>query len=67
MATANPRYPLLAWYIGLAIIMIVDGVIGRIFFNSDCTAPEAVQLIVLIVVIPTVYLILMYLTFRSQE
>jgi RsiW-degrading membrane proteinase PrsW (M82 family) len=67
MATiADKRnFPLLPWYIGLAIIAVVDAFIGYQFYSTKCEAPGIAQFLVL-VAIPGVYLVLMYLTFRSR-
>jgi hypothetical protein len=65
MAISARRNALFPWYIGLAIIAIVDAYIGYLFYATNCAAPGPVQLLV-VIVIPTVYLVLMYLTFRSQ-
>ncbi len=64
MATGN-RNPLLPWYIGLIIIAVVDFYIGYLFYATRCEAPGIAEFLVLIVV-PAVYLTLMYLTFKSQ-
>ena len=57
---------LLPWYVGLAIIAVVDGYIGYQFYATKCEAPGIAQFLVLVVV-PGVYLVLMYLTLRSQS
>ncbi len=59
------RNPLLPWYIGLVIIGIIDAYVGYLFFTTRCGAGALPQTLVL-VVIPGVYLTLMYLTFKSQ-
>lgn len=59
------RNPLLPWYIGLAIIVIVDAYIAYTFFATGCAAPVFAQFLV-VVAIPVVYLVLMYLTLKSQ-
>jgi uncharacterized membrane protein YtjA (UPF0391 family) len=68
MATIAKRtnFHLLPWYIGLAIIAIVDAFIGYQFYSTKCEAPGIAQFLVLVAV-PGVYLLLMYLTFRSQD
>ena len=65
MATTDRRNPLLPWLIGLVIIAIVDIYIGYQFYATECQAPGIAQFMVL-VVIPGVYLALMYLTLKSQ-
>lgn len=59
------RNALLPWYIGLAIIAVVDAYVGYQFFATRCEAGFLPQALVL-VVLPGVYLALMYLTFKSQ-
>ena len=62
----NHRNRLLPWYIGIVIILLAVIYVGYQMFFVGCAAPTAVELIVLIIV-PVVYLVLMYLTFTSQE
>jgi len=67
VTTADRRNsPLLPWYIGLIIIAIVDAFIGYLFYSTKCEAPGLAQFLVLVAV-PGVYLVLMYLTFKSQR
>lgn len=65
MAATDRRNPLLPWIIGLIIVGIADIYIAYLFYATECQAPTIAQLIVVIVV-PAVYLVLMYLTFKSQ-
>lgn len=65
MQTSAPRNRLLPWYIGLIIIAAVDIYIGYQFYATQCQATGLAQSLVLVVV-PGVYLVLMYLTFKSQ-
>lgn len=65
MATAERRNLLLPWIAGLIIIAIVDAYIGYLFYATECWAPGIAQFLVL-VIIPVVYLLLMYLTLKSQ-
>jgi hypothetical protein len=60
------RNPLLPWYIGLVLILAAVIYVGYQMFIVGCPAPTFVELIILLV-IPAVYLVLMYLTFISQE
>ena len=60
------RNRLLPWYIGIAIIVAAELVVGYQMFYVGCPAPVLLELAMLIV-IPVVYLGLMYLTFVSQE
>lgn len=65
MAAMARRNPLMPWIIGAIIIAIVDIYIAYLFFATECQAPGIAQFLV-IVVIPVVYLALMYLTLKSQ-
>lgn len=65
MPAVTRRNPLLPWFIGVIIIIIVDIYVGYWFYSSNCQAPGLAQFLVL-AVMPGVYLVLMYLTFRSQ-
>ena len=65
MAMTTRRNPLLPWYIGLVIIAVVDAYVGYQFYATNCEATGLAQFLVL-VAMPGVYLVLMYLTFRSQ-
>jgi hypothetical protein len=60
------RNRLLPWYIGIAIIIAAEIVVGYQMFYVGCPAPVLLELAML-VVIPVVYLVLMYLTLVSQE
>lgn len=59
------RNRLLPWYIGMAAIFAAVAYVGYQMFFVGCPAPTIVELIVLLV-IPAVYLGLMYLTLVSQ-
>lgn len=60
------RNRLTPWYIGLAALLAAVIYTGYQMFVTGCEAPTIVQLIVLLIV-PGVYLALMYLTLTSQE
>lgn len=66
MADAMKRNPLLPWFIGLAVLIAADAWIAYRMFSTACEAPGFVQAVVVIIV-PAVYLALMYLTFKSQD
>jgi hypothetical protein len=66
MNHAVRRNRLLPWYIGIAIIVAAEIIVGYQMFYVGCPAPVLLELAML-VVIPAVYLVLMYLTFISQE
>jgi hypothetical protein len=54
------------WYIGLAVIFAAVLFVGYRMWSGNCPAPTIIEFGVLAVV-PIVYLVLMYLTFVSQE
>lgn len=60
------RNRLLPWYIGAAVLLAAVVYIGYQMFFVGCPAPTIIELGVLLLV-PGVYLILMYLTLTSQE
>jgi hypothetical protein len=66
MNQAVRRNRLLPWYIGIAIVILGELYIAYEMFYVGCPAPMMLELAVLIV-IPIVYLTLMYLTFVSQD
>jgi hypothetical protein len=66
MTQTMSRNRLLPWYVGIAIVLLGELYIAYQMFYVGCPAPVLLELAVLIV-IPLVYLILMYLTFISQD
>jgi hypothetical protein len=54
------------WFVGMAIVLAANAWIASRMFAGDCPAPGVVEGIV-VVVLPTVYLALMYLTLKSQD
>jgi len=66
MVQTIKRNRLLPWYIGIAIVIAAEIYVGYEMFYVGCPAPVLLELAMLIV-IPVVYLGLMYLTFTSQE
>lgn len=56
------------WYIGIAIIVAFEAIIGYLFFatSSPCASPIPQLFVLLLVVLPAVYLTLMYMALRSQ-
>jgi hypothetical protein len=66
MVAAVKRNRLLHWYIGIVIVLLSVAYVAYQMFYVGCPAPTFVELGVLLV-IPIVYLGLMYLTFVSQE
>jgi hypothetical protein len=65
MPDAKKRNALLPWYLGIAIIAVVDAWVAYRMFATECPAPGIVEAMV-VIVIPAVYLALMYLTLKSQ-
>jgi hypothetical protein len=65
MAAAK-RNRLMPWYVGGIVLLAAVIYTGYQMFVTGCQAPPIVQLIVLLIV-PGIYLALMYLTLTSQE
>jgi hypothetical protein len=63
---AARRSRLLPWYVGIAIVLVAVIYIAFQMFLGGCPGPTPTKIGVL-VVIPVVYLVLMYLTLTSQE
>jgi hypothetical protein len=63
---SQKRNRLTPWYIGLVIILATVIFVGYRMWAGNCPAPTLIEVGVL-TVIPIVYLVLMYLTFVSQE
>ena len=66
MQMPDQRNRLLPWYIGLVIILAAVAYVGYQFYATKCQATGLAGFLVLIV-LPAVYLALMYLTLRSQD
>jgi hypothetical protein len=66
MNQAVRKNRLLPWYIGIAIVVLGELYIAYEMFVVGCPAPVMLELAILII-IPLVYLTLMYLTFVSQD
>ena len=66
MISSKSRNVLTPWIIGLIIIAAVDAYVAYLFYATDCQAPGIAQMLV-VVVVPVVYLALMYLTLKSQR
>ena len=64
--TPQKRNRFLPWYIGLIIILASVIFVGFQMSATSCPAPTAIE-IGLLTIVPIVYLVLMYLTFKSQE
>jgi len=59
---------LFPWYVGIAIIVVFEAIFGFLFFAgpTPCGPQVAPIFIVLLIVLPVVYLVLMYLALKSQ-
>jgi hypothetical protein len=66
MQQERKRNILLPWWIGIAIVALADAWVVYRLFATDCPAPGFVEGIV-VIVIPAVYLSLMYLTLKNQN
>jgi hypothetical protein len=60
------RNRLTPWYVGIAIVILGIIYVGYQMIATNCAAPP-IAILGVLVVIPVVYLVLMYLTFVSQE
>jgi hypothetical protein len=66
MNASHKRNPLLPWLIGLPIVIVAVAYVGYRFAILDCAVPAISEFLVL-GVLPLIYLVLMYLTFKSQD
>lgn len=66
MNQSTRRNRLMPWYVGAAILLAAVIYVGYQMFVVGCPAPTYLELGVLLV-IPGVYLALMYLTLISQD
>jgi len=66
MATKHSQ--LFPWYVGIAIIVTFEAIIGYLFYAgpSPCAAPASPIFMVLLIALPVIYLLLMYLALKSQ-
>jgi len=65
MLQAHKRNPLRSWYIGLVLIVIAVAIVAWQMFATGCCAPP-IAIAIILVVIPVIYLTLMYLALKSQ-
>lgn len=65
MTLSKRRKPLLPWIIGLIVVVAAEAYLAYVFFGTACSAPALAQF-VLLIVLPGVYLVLMYLTLTSE-
>jgi hypothetical protein len=66
MQQTGKRNVLLPWFIGIVIVIAADIWVAGRMFRPDCPAPGIAEMIV-VIVIPVIYLALMYLTLKSQD
>ncbi|SDG18715.1 hypothetical protein SAMN05216241_106144 [Limimonas halophila] len=66
MATERHWTLPVAWAIGLVLILLVDAYIAWRMFATSCPAPWFPEFMVLVLV-PGIYLVLMYLTLASRH
>jgi hypothetical protein len=62
------RSRLFPWYVGIGVIAALEAIIAYLFFSASslCASPIPQLFVLLLVVLPVVYLGLMYLTLKSQ-
>ncbi|MEP0707199.1 MAG: hypothetical protein ABJL17_01110 [Parvibaculum sp.] len=66
MAKQSQRNPLLAWWVGLAIIAAAVIYFAYRFACMECGHPGGAVEFIVLGIVPVVYLTLMYMTLRSQ-
>jgi hypothetical protein len=66
MPTRHSR--LFPWYVGIAIIIPFELMVAYLFFasSSPCASPIPQFFVLLLIVLPALYLTLMYLALKSQ-
>lgn len=62
---ASSRNPMMAWWIGFVIILAAIAYAAYRFACMEC-APAGFLEFMILGIVPAIYLILMYLTFKSQ-
>ena len=65
MSESKPRNRLFPWLVGLVIILAADAYAAWSLLTDSCSEP-AMALVAVLVVMPAVYLALMYATLTSQ-
>ncbi|WP_372617146.1 hypothetical protein [Falsiroseomonas sp.] len=66
MSGTTKRNRLMPWYIGLVLILATLAFAGWELASGGCGAPPA-ALVIALLVMPAVYIGLMYMTLTSQE
>ena len=59
------RSRLFPWFVGVGIVAAFELFVALTYFGPACPAPGFVQILIL-VVLPAIYLALMFLTLKSQ-
>jgi uncharacterized membrane protein len=56
------------WYVGIAVIVAFEALFAYLFFahSPPCASPAPQLFVLLLIVLPVVYLTLMYLALKSQ-
>jgi hypothetical protein len=56
------------WYVGIAIIAVFEAIFAYLFFAAtpSCASPIPQLFVLLLIVLPVIYLTLMYLALKSQ-
>ena len=67
----NGNHRLRPWFIGIAIVVVTDIICAYLFLARTCTAGVPANIVVILlvlvfVVLPAIYLALMYLTLKKQ-
>ena len=65
-AESHKRNRLTPWYVGLLIILAAVAFVAYRMWATNCGISMGLEILVL-AVMPAVYIVLMYLTFISQE
>ncbi len=66
MSNSQDHNPLTPWYIGLTIIVLSNLIFLYYIMTHECGIPNGI-IIGLLVLLPAIYLALMYKTFKSQK
>ena len=65
----KPHSQLFPWYVGIAIIAAFEAIIGYLFFlgpAASCGPQVTPIFVVLLLLLPIIYLALMFLALKSQ-
>lgn len=67
MSGTAKRKRLMPWAIGLVLVLVALAYVGWQIASGGCGVTPPATLVIALLVMPTVYLGLMYLTLTSQE